>query len=131
MLVVPALIAGGCTATSGSHQNKAFAMVHQLNESDNNRTISIRTGEKLRITLPENATTGFRWEIERCDRELVGVVAEEPRYHSGKVGSGGHVEFVFQGRSVGVCEIVLKHWRSWEGEASVIARYHLHVNVLQ
>ena len=106
-------------------------MMHLLNESYNGRTVTLRTTESLRITLPENATTGYRWEPERWDRELVGLVAEAPHYSSGPlVGSGGHVEFQFQARKPGSGDIALKEWRSWEGEASVIARYRLHVEVL-
>jgi hypothetical protein len=31
-----------------------------------------------RICLPENATTGFRWAIDRYDEQLFEVVATEP-----------------------------------------------------
>jgi predicted secreted protein len=31
-----------------------------LVEKDNDRTVAIRPGEILQITLPENATTGYR-----------------------------------------------------------------------
>lgn len=105
-------------------------MVHVLGESDNNRTVDIHTGESIRISLPENATTGYRWEIERFDHDVIGLVAEEPKYTGHALGSGGHVEFVFLGRKPGAAELMLREWRSWEGEGSVIARYHLRVNVL-
>ncbi|NTV01839.1 MAG: protease inhibitor I42 family protein [Chlorobiaceae bacterium] len=125
------VFAVGCgPVTSRANHDKAPAMLHQLDESDNGRTVALRTGEKMRITLPENATTGYRWELERWDREVVGLVAEEPKYPSGQaVGSGGHVEFIFLGRKPGSGKIALKEWRPWEGEASVIARFHLHVDV--
>ncbi len=105
-------------------------MAQMLTESDNNRKLSIHSGDTMRITLPENATTGYRWQIDRCERDIVGVVAEDPQYTSTVVGSGGHVEFVLQGRKPGVCEIALKQWRSWEGDTSVIARFRLYVTVL-
>ncbi|NTV25546.1 MAG: protease inhibitor I42 family protein [Chlorobiaceae bacterium] len=125
------LVPAGCSKPSAvvKHDNRT-TMVHVLGESDNNRTVDIRVGESIRITLPENATTGYRWEIEQFNRELIGMVAEEPKYNGHALGSGGHIEFVFQGRKPGATELVLKEWRSWEGDASVIARYHLRVNVL-
>ena len=87
--------------------------------------------ESLKITLPENATTGYRWELERWDREVIGLVAEAPQYASGPlVGSGGHVDFLFQARKPGTSDIALREWRPWEGESSVIARYRLHVVVV-
>lgn len=106
-------------------------MKQVLDESHNNRTVNLHVGEKIRIVLPENATTGYRWEIDRYNREVVGVVAEEPNYLSSPgVGSGGHVEFVLEGRKSGVGEFSLKELRSWEGDASVIARFRLYLNVL-
>jgi inhibitor of cysteine peptidase len=122
--------AGACMPGPTRAHNKSSAMVQMLTESDNNRTLAIHPGDTLRITLPENATTGYRWQLDRCERDIVGVVAQEPHYNSTVVGSGGMVEFVLQGRKAGACEIVFKHWRSWEGDSSVIARFRLKVNVL-
>jgi inhibitor of cysteine peptidase len=122
--------AGACMPGPTRAHSKSSAMVQLLTESDNNRTLAIHPGDTLRITLPENATTGYRWQVDRCERDIVGVVAEEPHYNSPAVGSGGLVEFVLQGRKAGACEIVLKQWRSWEGDVSVIARFRLRVNVL-
>ncbi len=121
----------GCGTVAGrQNRDKGAPMVLLLNESDNGRTVALHAGESLRITLPENATTGFRWDPERWDREVVGMIAEEPHYPAvGQVGSGGNVEFLFQARKPGVGEIILREWRPWEGEPSVIARYRLHVEV--
>lgn len=123
--------AGGCAPASfRANHDKVSSMVHQLNASDNGRTVVLRTGETLMVSLPENATTGYRWELDRWDRDLVGLVAEEPRYPSGPlVGAGGQVDFRFQARKPGSGDIAIKEWRHWEGDASVIARYRLHVEV--
>ena len=123
---------GGCSPQYfRANKDNASTMLHLLNESDNGRTVTIRTAESLRITLPENATTGYRWELERWNREVIGLVAEAPQYASGPlVGSGGHVDFQFQARKPGTSDIALKELRPWEGESSVIARYRLHVEVL-
>ncbi len=105
-------------------------MVHQLNASDNGRTVVLRSGEVLRVVLPENATTGYRWAVERWDREVAGLVAEAPQYPPGSaVGSGGHVEFLFKARKPGFGEIVLREWRPWAGSASVIDRYRIYLEV--
>lgn len=105
-------------------------MVHQLNESDNGRMVVLRSGEVLRIILPENATTGYRWEVDRWDREVAALVAQAPQYPPGSaVGSGGHVEFLFKARKPGFGEIILKEWRPWAGTGSVIDRYRLHLEV--
>ena len=98
-------------------------------EGDNGRTLDIRVGESVKITLPENATTGYRWAIDHYDEELFEAVATEPHYTGQAIGSGGEVSFIFQARNIGIGEIVLKNWRHWEGEASVTRRFRIHLNV--
>jgi predicted secreted protein len=34
-----------------------------LSQTDNDRTVSVRVGDMVRISLPENASTGYRWTI--------------------------------------------------------------------
>ncbi len=100
-----------------------------LVESDNGRTVDVRVGESVRINLPENATTGYRWAIDRYDEEFIGALATEPRYTANAIGSGGQVAFIFRGKKVGTGEIVLKHLRHWEGDSSVTNRFRIRLNV--
>jgi inhibitor of cysteine peptidase len=100
-----------------------------LLEVDNDRTWDIRLGETVQVTLPENATTGYRWSIDRVDEEFVKVLGSEPRHTANAIGSGGEIAFTFQGIKVGTGEIALKHWRPWEGDSSVTARFRARFNV--
>jgi inhibitor of cysteine peptidase len=100
-----------------------------LVEQDNGRTVDIRLGELVRISLPENATTGYRWTIDRYDKDIIEEVATEPRYETNAVGSGGEIEFFFKGRKIGAGQIVLKHCRSWEGDQSISNRFQLRLQV--
>jgi inhibitor of cysteine peptidase len=100
-----------------------------LTESDNGRNVGIRIGESIRIALPENATTGYRWAIDRCDEEFVQPDAEEVRYPENAIGSGGEIAFRFRGMKAGFGEVMLKYWRHWEGDASVIARFRVRIEV--
>lgn len=98
-------------------------------ESDDGRTVDIYLGESVRIDLPENATTGYRWAIDRYDEEFIEALATESRYAANAVGSGGEITFIFRGKKTGTGEIVLKHWRHWEGDLSVTARFCIRLNV--
>jgi inhibitor of cysteine peptidase len=100
-----------------------------ITEKDNARMIDIRLGERIRISLPENATTGYRWAIDHVDEALIEAITTEPHYSSNAVGSGGAVEFIFQGKKTGSGEIVLKHWRHWEGDSSITQRFLMYFNV--
>lgn len=101
-----------------------------LKEADNGKSVDLRVGEAFAIELPENATTGYRWEVDHRDEALIEAVANEAHYSGKAVGSGGEVTFVFKGIRVGSGEISLKQWRRWEGDSSVVGRFRLRVNVV-
>ena len=100
-----------------------------LTQRDTDRTVEIHLGDSVQICLPENATTGFRWAIDRYDEEYLEVVATESHYPENALGSGGVVSFVFRGKKVGTGEIVLKNWRHWEGDSSVTNRFGLRLRI--
>jgi inhibitor of cysteine peptidase len=99
-----------------------------LVETDNDRTVDVRVGDVVRITLPENASTGYRWTIDRYDEDIVEALGSEPRYQSSAVGSGGEIAVTFKAKKAGTGEIALKHWRHWEGDRSVIGRFRVRLN---
>lgn len=98
-------------------------------EKDNGKTIAVHPGESVQITLPENATTGYRWGIDHYDQDIIESVSAESHYTMVRPGSGGEVAFVFRAIKAGTGTIELKLWRHWEGDSSVIHRYHLQLNV--
>jgi inhibitor of cysteine peptidase len=116
-------------AVSCADAERAPNTMLTLAQTDNDRTVDIRVGESVRISLPENATTGFRWAIDRFDEEFIEAVATEPHYPSNAIGAGGEVSFIFRAKKTGTGEIVLKNWRHWEGEPSVTARFRVRLHV--
>src|SRR6516162_5901832 len=71
-----------------------------LVESDNGRTLDIRLGESVRISLLENATSGYRWAIDRYDEQIIEALSTEARYPANSIGVGGEVAFIFKGKKV-------------------------------
>ena len=133
LVLVPALLAA-CTvpAANGfplSTPEKPPQSMRIIVEKDNGSTIEVRLGDLVLVSLPENATTGYRWAIDHYNQELIEAVATEPHYESKAIGSGGEVDFIFKGKQLGVGEIMLKHWRQWEGDQSVIGRFQLRLHV--
>jgi inhibitor of cysteine peptidase len=108
--------------------NTANTML-SLTETDNNLKFAIRAGDLIEVTLPENATTGYRWAIDHYDRDIIEAVGSEPRYTSSTIGSGGDVVFTFKANKAGSAEIALKNWRHFQGDASVQKRYRLRIDV--
>ncbi len=97
-----------------------------LNENDSGRTINVRTGDNLTIRLKENPTTGFQWAVGFAE----GMELVMDRFDAGQgMGATGIREFQFRATQAGSYQILLKHWRAWEGETSVIARFVATINV--
>jgi inhibitor of cysteine peptidase len=124
--------AGWCKPVAFDQRGFAEAqpvnIMQTLTETDHDRTIDIAAGDTVRISLPENATTGYRWAIDRVDDDVIEAVGSEPHYAGNAVGSGGNVTFTFKGRKSGSGEIVLKYWRHFEGDASVQKRFRVRLN---
>jgi inhibitor of cysteine peptidase len=120
-------VSGPVAAEAVKAQVKVHAM-QSLTEADNERTVDLRVGESVRLTLPENATTGYRWTVDHFDREVVDPAGSEPHYAGGAVGSAGNVTFDFTAKKAGRGEVALKYWRHFEGEGSVVKRFRIRLN---
>jgi inhibitor of cysteine peptidase len=99
-----------------------------LTEADNGRTVEVRAGEAVSVTLPENATSGYRWTIDSLDPGIVEASEATPHYPSGSVGGGGTVTFSFKSAKPGNGEVSLKYWRHFEGDASITKRFRVRLN---
>ena len=100
-----------------------------LTQADDGRALDVAVGETVRIALPENASTGHRWAVDDYDRVVLESLDGEARYPTGSLGSAGEVVFSFRARARGTSAIRLKALRSWEGDASIVARFAVMVRV--
>lgn len=116
-------------AATGARAEQASRAMQALTEADNGRTVDIAVGDTVEITLRENATTGYRWAIDRYDEQIADALGSEPHYQPNKIGAGGTVTFSFRGKTAGSGDIALKNWRHWEGDASVTSRFRIRLNV--
>jgi inhibitor of cysteine peptidase len=101
---------------------------------DDGKTVTARPGDEIVVVLPENATTGYRWQLDQSGdlvrllsdgyREAAAADDEEPVF-----GRGGLREFRFAVDGSGVGTVSLKHWREWEGDSSVTQRVSFTVDV--
>lgn len=92
-----------------------------LNERDRDRTVEVPRGGVLDVRLQENPTTGYSWTVEAANGlEQVGDSFEAG---SAALGAAGVHVLRFRAARPGSLELRLKHWREWEGEASVTNRF--------
>ncbi len=103
--------------------------MQSLTEADDNRTVELRVGESVRLTLPENATTGYRWAVDRVDQDVIEAGEPQSQYGGGAPGSAGQVSFDFKAKKAGSGEVALKYWRHFSGDGSIIKRFHFRLNV--
>lgn len=102
----------------------------ELGPEDKGKTVEVRRGALMEVCLPENPTTGYRWEVDHADESIVGL--EEvvfSRASSVTVGAGGWRTFRFKARATGSARLQLKRWRPWEGSQSIVDRYEVSIRV--
>jgi inhibitor of cysteine peptidase len=100
-----------------------------VTKAQDGETLTLRVGDSLLLQLPENPSTGYRWAFAAIDESLLAV--EDPRYHAGEgsVGSAGVAVWTLRARASGKSRLVLKYWRHWEGDRSVIDRFSVTLDI--
>jgi inhibitor of cysteine peptidase len=120
------------SAGFAAEAGKAPSAMVFLTETDSGRTVDVRLGDTVQVALRENATTGYRWAIDRYDEEFIEAVGSESHYApdtKNSIGVGGTVAFIFRGKKAGTGEVVLKNWRHWEGDKSITSRFRFHLHI--
>jgi inhibitor of cysteine peptidase len=102
---------------------------HVVTDADDGSRIEVRVGDVLQVRLPDNPTTGYRWVLVPPDEEL--LVVQDASYVScdDRVGSGGTAAWSLLATGPGTAQVRASRMRPWEGEASVIRRFDLVVEV--
>ena len=90
------------------------AREHHLGLEDAGRTVAVAAGDRLVLSLPETAGTGYTWEVEALPP---GAEVVEERYEHRPEGAiGGSAEHIFvltAPEAPG--DLRLRNARSWEG----------------
>jgi inhibitor of cysteine peptidase len=99
-----------------------------VSEKDNRRNIEVPVGEALDISLEENPTTGFKWEIHAQPQDILKLAADdfELGMASG-VGGGGVRRFRFEAIKHGQGTIYLRYCRSWEKAEKFTKEFTLNI----
>lgn len=101
----------------------------ELTGADDGTTVSVRPDDQIVLRLPENPTTGYRWEL--APNQLIEVLSDtvelgdQPGF-----GSGGMRVLRLRPITTGSGQLQLRHWQPWEGETSVTHRFAVNVEVL-
>ncbi len=111
-----------------------------LDQGNNGETVKLRLGDDITLRLPENATTGYRWHIERAEGLIEeAATATEPSAPSPAstsddqnptIGRGGLRKFHFRTTKVGQGRLALKYYREWEGGDSALESFAVDLDVV-
>lgn len=86
-------------------------------EAQNGQAVRLRPGDRLRLTLSSNGTTGFAWTVARMPPHLrrvstdVTAPVEAPRL----VGAGGRQTLIFEAKRTGSGALRLRYRQPWAG----------------
>ncbi len=106
----------------------------KISADDNGSTIEMKQGQTLILTIDGNPTTGYNWEVESVDENVL-KSAGEPDYSTdfrlrpGMTGVGGTYKFKFTVVSAGTTTLKLNYWRSFESENPPVETFEVAVNV--
>ncbi len=121
ILVVSVLSFASCGSQTG--------MV-TLSTADNGKTVHVHTGDLVMIKLNENPSTGYLWAIDQSDNAILSLQGSDYTPTPGEaLGSGGTRAFTFVAKKPGTVHLRLKLWRSFEGDASIIQRFGVTIQV--
>lgn len=95
-----------------------------LTEKDNGKEVEASLGTQVRIDLPENPTTGYRWSLSDFKSEALALKSDDyAPNHPSSMGGGGIRQFLFEARSPGKSKLCLKNMRAWEGEEAAVKTF--------
>jgi predicted secreted protein len=90
----------------------------ELGFNDKDSLIELEKGDKIKILLDSNPTTGYSWitdeEIDSTIVELTDSEFLQTETEKELVGAGGCEVFTFEAKNSGQTEIILYYQRPWE-----------------
>lgn len=104
-----------------------------LTEVDNNKEITVESGDEIQIKLQEISGTGYQWLLDSLDNDGLGLVSETTEKignHDGLVGGAYTKVFTFKAKKMGKFDIKLYNFRSWESKEKAVGSFSITINNL-
>ena len=85
-----------------------------VGEGHNGGAISVKPGDYIIVRLPENPTTGFRWDFASKPEPVCTIAKDAFDAGTGSLGKGGTHHWEFQAVQAGTGTVKLEYRRPWE-----------------
>ncbi len=110
--------------------SQAVDPVVNIGESDAGKSIELKKGNTLVVTLPGNVTTGYNWEMEAQEPAILKQAGEpEVTPDSDAIGAPGKIVLKFTAAQAGQATLKLVYHRPWEKGVAPIKTYEVTVVV--
>jgi inhibitor of cysteine peptidase len=119
LIAILALSLPGCVQRDRVLEKQLTYDDFTKNKNQATSTQIVNVGNTIKITLPSNPSTGFRWELADVSDNTVLKWDGESQYilpeNNGAVGASGQEIWTFQAMKRGTSTISLAYSRPWEG----------------
>jgi inhibitor of cysteine peptidase len=90
--------------------------VADIEVRDQGAHVTASPGDRIVIRVPENATTGYQWEVDEVAEPLELESSELIPPQEAAPGAGGERRVVVRARESGQAKVALKLQRAWEAQ---------------
>ena len=106
-----------CICNAGCSRS---SLLINADKSYDGRTVNLRVGDGVKLSLEENPTTGYRWEFLTRPEPVCVIVGDayDANSSGGKMGSGGVHNWDFRAVDKGTSTVSLAYRRPWEKDAA-------------
>jgi len=127
LLLVWLILAPACSGLGG---NPGPATI-RLSGADSGSSFTAHVGDAIVVTLAENPSTGYRWDVDQGVGKVLALASSDYAASSTTplAGAGGARTFTFRAQKAGGVHLVLKEWRPFEGDRSIVQRFDITVEV--
>lgn len=105
----------------------------QVDDTFHGREVALQVGETLKVSLSENASTGYQWSIPpELKRKLTPVLREREETveaPDGPPGRPGVRHLYFEAAAAGTADLEIHYRRSWESNTPPARKFNLRVLV--
>jgi inhibitor of cysteine peptidase len=92
--------------------------MREITKADSGRELDVGVGETIKLGLPENPTTGYRWQLRSSGGPVLELAEHDFVPSRETVGAGGLRCWTFRAVRAGVARLELEQRRSWERQAT-------------
>jgi inhibitor of cysteine peptidase len=97
---------------------KRTSLTINADKNYDGRTLELRVGDGVKLSLAENPTTGYRWELVAKPEPNCVVVNDSYVAKTDAIGSGGTRSWEFRAVSPGTGTVSLAYRRPWEKDVA-------------